>query len=48
MQCLANASDSQQMCMLKNVAVWQGKIYIISEGVDAFCQPAILSLSLVG
>ena len=42
-QCLAEAEDSQQMCILTNVAVWQGKIYVISEGVNTFCQPDFLS-----
>lgn len=43
-QCLARAEDPQQLCMLKNVAVWQGKIYVIYEGRGALYQADHLSM----
>ena len=34
-QCLLKAQDRQQLCILRNVAVWKGKIYVIQDGKHA-------------
>ncbi|CAL8465876.1 g5412 [Coccomyxa elongata] len=32
LKCMAATEDSRQLCFLKNVAIWHGKIYFIQEG----------------
>ena len=34
-QCLLKAQDRQQLCILRNVAVWRGRIYVIQDGKHA-------------